>query len=133
MFIYEADAEITHAGAVDYRAANDVLAFIEGEVFGNTVIHHHAAITGKDDSFLAVEPPHRCRIRTDGHANAAVLLRAVDDGHGPEQDTVCRFIHPIGETKELDVELRRVQDRKSTRLNSSHANISYAVFCLKKK
>src|SRR5258707_6390657 len=29
--------------------------------------------------------------------------------------------------------LRPVQDRKSTRLNSSHANISYAVFCLKKK
>src|SRR5258707_15698148 len=27
----------------------------------------------------------------------------------------------------------RNQDRKSTRLNSSHANISYAVFCLKKK
>src|SRR3712207_7731419 len=27
----------------------------------------------------------------------------------------------------------RGQDRKSTRLNSSHANISYAVFCLKKK
>src|SRR3712207_7621646 len=31
-----------------------------------------------------------------------------------------------GETSELG-------DRKSTRLNSSHANISYAVFCLKKK
>src|SRR3712207_8642641 len=30
------------------------------------------------------------------------------------------------------VRLRR-EDRKSTRLNSSHANISYAVFCLKKK
>src|SRR3712207_8238661 len=28
---------------------------------------------------------------------------------------------------------RRGVDRKSTRLNSSHANISYAVFCLKKK
>src|SRR3712207_8583037 len=28
---------------------------------------------------------------------------------------------------------RRYGDRKSTRLNSSHANISYAVFCLKKK
>src|SRR5258707_9713481 len=28
---------------------------------------------------------------------------------------------------------RGVPDRKSTRLNSSHANISYAVFCLKKK
>src|SRR5947209_12869688 len=29
--------------------------------------------------------------------------------------------------------MSRGQDRKSTRLNSSHANISYAVFCLKKK
>src|SRR3712207_7952301 len=28
---------------------------------------------------------------------------------------------------------RQKADRKSTRLNSSHANISYAVFCLKKK
>src|SRR3712207_8233321 len=28
---------------------------------------------------------------------------------------------------------RQAGDRKSTRLNSSHANISYAVFCLKKK
>src|SRR3712207_8355096 len=35
----------------------------------------------------------------------------------------------------LDVVLERDRhtDRKSTRLNSSHANISYAVFCLKKK
>src|SRR3712207_7111179 len=32
-----------------------------------------------------------------------------------------------------DREARRDGDRKSTRLNSSHANISYAVFCLKKK
>src|SRR3712207_8662631 len=33
-----------------------------------------------------------------------------------------------------DVAFRRIaRDRKSTRLNSSHANISYAVFCLKKK
>src|SRR3712207_9560533 len=34
-----------------------------------------------------------------------------------------------GERTEQEV----LQDRKSTRLNSSHANISYAVFCLKKK
>src|SRR5207249_9060750 len=32
-----------------------------------------------------------------------------------------------------DVELLRRRDRKSTRLNSSHVSISYAVFCLKKK
>src|SRR5205085_5601829 len=31
------------------------------------------------------------------------------------------------------VDVHRMQDRKSTRLNSSHSQISYAVFCLKKK
>src|SRR3712207_8382939 len=35
-------------------------------------------------------------------------------------------VRPQRERHQLD------QDRKSTRLNSSHANISYAVFCLKK-
>src|SRR3712207_9025639 len=34
---------------------------------------------------------------------------------------------------ELDAAGFELIDRKSTRLNSSHANISYAVFCLKKK
>src|SRR3712207_7583738 len=34
---------------------------------------------------------------------------------------------------ELEGDADAVTDRKSTRLNSSHANISYAVFCLKKK
>src|SRR5690606_35755683 len=32
-----------------------------------------------------------------------------------------------------DIEMHDVGDRKSTRLNSSHVKISYAVFCLKKK
>src|SRR2546427_6529442 len=36
----------------------------------------------------------------------------------------CPFAEPA---------LGRVRDRKSTRLNSSHSQISYAVFCLKKK
>src|SRR3712207_7762586 len=48
-----------------------------------------------------------------------------------------RFIHAgyhDGETVAMEKELNELmQDRKSTRLNSSHANISYAVFCLKKK
>src|SRR5689334_23945580 len=33
----------------------------------------------------------------------------------------------------MDCRQRVVRDRKSTRLNSSHSSISYAVFCLKKK
>src|SRR3712207_7821125 len=39
----------------------------------------------------------------------------------------------LGQRDVVVKELGRVLDRKSTRLNSSHANISYAVFCLKKK
>src|SRR5438445_8576347 len=39
---------------------------------------------------------------------------------------------PVGILSERDV-VREAADRKSTRLNSSHANSSYAVFCLKKK
>src|SRR5689334_24504677 len=35
--------------------------------------------------------------------------------------------------KKLEESLDFLQDRKSTRLNSSHSSISYAVFCLKKK
>src|SRR3712207_7264114 len=40
--------------------------------------------------------------------------------------------HPVRDDRRQDARRPR-RDRKSTRLNSSHANISYAVFCLKKK
>src|SRR3712207_7336607 len=43
-----------------------------------------------------------------------------------------RSAHPLG-APAGGGRLARKPDRKSTRLNSSHANISYAVFCLKKK
>src|SRR5256884_1080907 len=45
------------------------------------------------------------------------------------------WVRCLDSTQDIDPEgLRyRVQDRKSTRLNSSHGYISYAVFCLKKK
>src|SRR3712207_8716039 len=36
-------------------------------------------------------------------------------------------------TRGVVIDGKKTKDRKSTRLNSSHANISYAVFCLKKK
>src|SRR3712207_8344139 len=46
-------------------------------------------------------------------------------------DTVWKYGQDIGKAI-ADIGTGE-QDRKSTRLNSSHANISYAVFCLKKK
>src|SRR3712207_6995047 len=65
--------------------------------------------------------------------------------HGDERGSVDRRHNVLGSPpREPHAGLRRAEarqlkhpaitlDRKSTRLNSSHANISYAVFCLKKK
>src|SRR3712207_7877575 len=51
-----------------------------------------------------------------------------------KKDTIL-FIDPgfPVQKQQLTVMGQKYEDRKSTRLNSSHANISYAVFCLKKK
>src|SRR3712207_7352196 len=51
-------------------------------------------------------------------------LLADESGSAGDQDTHGDASRTVG---------RWPLDRKSTRLNSSHANISYAVFCLKKK
>src|SRR3712207_7170685 len=53
---------------------------------------------------------------TDGATDSAVVASHANHKHGGQAG-----------------HLPAVSDRKSTRLNSSHANISYAVFCLKKK
>src|SRR5947199_7952824 len=83
-----------------------------------------------------------CVVRTDRHGplrddrTAVILLVHVVDGRSGERDAARQHglvdaaaIHP-GATERG--EQRRI-DRKSTRLNSSHLGISYAVFCLKKK
>src|SRR3712207_6807086 len=55
---------------------------------------------------------------------AAALLHDVLEDTGVTKDELAEG---------FGGELADIVDRKSTRLNSSHANISYAVFCLKKK
>src|SRR3712207_6988875 len=52
------------------------------------------------------------------------------DASGLWPGKVVTELEPAGEFWEAEPEHQ--EDRKSTRLNSSHANISYAVFCLKK-
>src|SRR3712207_7671231 len=61
-----------------------------------------------------------------------------DDEKPPIKPPMPKVIpKPVGILKTSKVlngqAINLVRDRKSTRLNSSHANISYAVFCLKKK
>src|SRR3712207_7530080 len=61
------------------------------------------------------------------------------EGHDDGDRTVIRVVTRQVDSADLDLGREgfsigdRFVDRKSTRLNSSHANISYAVFCLKKK
>src|SRR3712207_7962790 len=53
--------------------------------------------------------------------------------HGHRHGQPVRRAAPVRPGGELSAGDHQEGDRKSTRLNSSHANISYAVFCLKKK
>src|SRR3712207_8840011 len=67
-----------------------------------------------------------------GRREAADHVAAADD---VGEDLELRALEDVVQLVDLhaDPAVRAVGDRKSTRLNSSHANISYAVFCLKKK
>src|SRR2546430_4032804 len=67
---------------------------------------------------------------------AVLLLQTGDD----PLDRHVEIVHgdPVRaaagrDQRRLVDEVREIRDRKSTRLNSSHSQISYAVFCLKKK
>src|SRR3712207_7279185 len=63
-----------------------------------------------------------------------VLIATVEQGvcRTPLDELLARIRCPLLLIHGAEDRIRPV-DRKSTRLNSSHANISYAVFCLKKK
>src|SRR3712207_7906724 len=68
---------------------------------------------------------HELAQRRERHpaGQRGAVERGVDGDHG--EDPTLRVV--------VEHRVLADQDRKSTRLNSSHANISYAVFCLKKK
>src|SRR2546430_10060573 len=62
------------------------------------------------------------------------LFRSVGDGRRDDVDAAVRVVDPVdGHLVDAQPAPLGEQDRKSTRLNSSHSQISYAVFCLKKK
>src|SRR3712207_7238338 len=65
------------------------------------------------------------------HDALPILLQFVD--RAVEQGRQAYIVYPVIEESEKTDLKAATTDRKSTRLNSSHANISYAVFCLKKK
>src|SRR5947209_16332705 len=76
--------------------------------------------------------PYTTLFRSDAARGSANLLLTGEPNC--DQDELARAIHAVSLRRRRKlIEVTNVPDRKSTRLNSSHANISYAVFCLKKK
>src|SRR5438477_6976782 len=74
-------------------------------------------------SFVGVDP--RVILQSYG-----CEIRIIEDGNHRRLETSS---DPLDEVRKLMARYQFVSDRKSTRLNSSHMSISYAVFCLKKK
>src|SRR3712207_7586557 len=82
-------------------------------LFRSAVVHEHQLVLGRDRARAVHEP-------------AVQLAQAVAAAIDRDDDAQLGHCGLLGTGS-------RYRDRKSTRLNSSHANISYAVFCLKKK
>src|SRR5438309_7844085 len=70
-------------------------------------------------------PVLRADRQRDGQGAAQLLRRRADTVDAGQRRRLGRHAPPGGVADD--------RDRKSTRLNSSHSSISYAVFCLKKK
>src|SRR5690349_23999064 len=77
--------------------------------------------------FLLIRRPPRSTLFPYTTLFRSVILAGTTAGHGPARGRPWRRAARRSRTA------ARPRDRKSTRLNSSHVEISYAVFCLKKK
>src|SRR2546427_4338436 len=85
-------------------------------------------VRGKSDRTVPIGPENRDAVSRqpleDLGGRVPVVVVPTDADHGlARRELVQPFVRRRGTTT----------DRKSTRLNSSHSQISYAVFCLKKK
>src|SRR3990167_10546378 len=99
------------------HAKSGVIIIVDGEPY---------AVRNNDISKTGKHGASKCRIEAVGVFNGKKKILAVP-GHE-------RFEVPNVEKKRAQVlSIEGATDRKSTRLNSSHSQISYAVFCLKKK
>src|SRR2546429_2409435 len=76
--------------------------------------------------------PYTTLFRSDLKVEAVVVEPVAAVGHPLEMHRAILGQDLHGSFEEIGLEVVRA-DRKSTRLNSSHGYISYAVFCLKKK
>src|SRR5690606_40651040 len=114
------------------RQCSEGLLQDQGQLLLAELVHQHVLVFHQNDLALADH--------ADAVGHLLGLLDVVggeDDGHPTLAQAAHHFPHVA---TQLDVNAGRGfvekqdrRDRKSTRLNSSHVKISYAVFCLKKK
>src|SRR5439155_20759466 len=99
--------------------------FTSSTLFSSNILHHLSLFF-----FFFTDTP-TTEIYTLSLHDALPISRTANPGHSHQWRTCARAAQEIQKrSSSRSVALR---DRKSTRLNSSHVAISYAVFCLKKK
>src|SRR5690606_40590576 len=105
-------AFVCYAKAITFTKRHDCKS-----AFMNISLHHNQSVFFASDFHLGAPDYAASRVREDK------IIRWLSD---VEKDAAAIFL--LGDIFDFWFE-----DRKSTRLNSSHVKISYAVFCLKKK
>src|SRR5256885_13319265 len=77
--------------------------------------------------------PYTTLFRSLAHLTGRQTFLGIEMLAGPQALIPRKETETLGRAALAKLQCLREQDRKSTRLNSSHLVISYAVFCLKKK
>src|SRR5690554_7495677 len=83
------------------------------------------------DSLITSKTRLRLLVKFFVNANNHSHLRGLAEEFGESTNAIRKELNHLSQAGYLHKEA--IKDRKSTRLNSSHVRISYAVFCLKKK
>ena len=99
----ESDTEVTHARSIDDCTTKNIPTLLQGKLLRNHIIANHSSVTFQHHRLLAIEPPHGGTIRTDSQADVFHLLRAIDNGNRPEQDTILGLSERSCETEKLHV------------------------------
>src|SRR5690606_3064514 len=96
------------------------------QVLINLLLNAIEAVQGQQESYISISGIKREEV---------IQIQITDNGKGMSTEIQEQIFTPFFTTRKsgTGVGLTLSKDRKSTRLNSSHVKISYAVFCLKKK
>ena len=109
LYVDESDTEVTHARAIDDCTTKDISTFLQGKLLRNHIIANHSSVAFEHHRLLTIEPPHGSTIRAYRQADVFHLLRAIDNGNRPEQDTILGLLKRSSETEELHIKQFTIQ------------------------